>query len=266
MLQSKKNEVSYFQYSIFSNHKNKVSHFITTRQGGVSKGTYQSLNLGMMQADPVDNVIENRKRVANAFGLSLTDFVFPIQVHGTQIIRITEKDRGKGAFCLNDAFADTDGFITNVPRLCLITLAADCVPITFFDPIKKAIGVAHAGWKGTALKTPKFLIESMGREFNSNPKDIIVGIGPSGGPCCYEVGQDVVDEVAKTFDPNNVIISRSGKTFFNMWEANRITLIESGVMPTNIEQAEICTITHSDTFFSARQGHGGRFAAGIFLL
>ena len=248
-----------------SKHNKQIVHFVTTRHGGVSSGTYERLNLGMIQDDALENVIENRIRVANAVGLNPQDFVYPIQVHGTNVVRVYESDRGKGSLALNDAFADTDGFITNVPKLCLMTLAADCVPIIFFDPIRMAIGVAHAGWKGTALKIPSVLAKRMKDEFGTNPSDLIVGIGPSGGPCCYEVGDDVIEEVSKRFNPKDVIKNINGKTIFDMWEANTISLIESGVQKSNIEISNICTISQNETFFSARHGDGGRFAAGIFI-
>ncbi|MFP4556215.1 MAG: peptidoglycan editing factor PgeF [Bacteroidales bacterium] len=259
------NNMEFGVFTKLEKHNKSITHFFTTRKGGVSSGSYESLNLGMMQDDENANVIKNRSRVANAVGLSPDDFVYPIQVHGTNVVRILENDRGKGSQSLSDAFANTDGFITNVPRLCIMTLAADCVPIIFFDPIKMAVGVAHAGWKGTALKIPSVLVESMKREFGSNPKDLIVGIGPSGGPSCYEVGNDVIEEVAKKFNVKKVIKNINGKTIFDMWEANTISLVESGVKPENIEVSDICTISQNETFFSARHSDGGRFAAGIFI-
>jgi YfiH family protein len=253
------------QFENLAKYSQQISHFVTTRHGGVSKGSYESFNLSLNQDDRTEDVLANREKLANAVGLTPTDFVYPIQVHGTNTPRITEADRGRGSLSVDDAFQNTDGFITNVPRLCLITLAADCVPIVFFDPAKKAIGVAHAGWKGTTLKIPAHLVNSMVREFGTNPKDLIVGIGPSGEPCCYEVGEDVIAEVDKSFDLNKVIKNINGKTIFDMWEANRITLTESGVKTTNIEISGYCTISENDTFFSARRGNDGRFVAGIFL-
>lgn len=253
------------RFDNLSRHSKVINHFVTTRHGGVSDGTYKSLNLGMMQDDSIDNILENRARVAKAIGLNPNDLVYPIQVHGINTPRIYEKDRGKGSSSLDDAFANTDGFITNEKRLCLITMAADCVPIIFFDTVRHAVGVAHAGWKGTAQMIPMHLINAMRSAFNTDPKDLVVGIGPSGGPCCYEVGDDVIGEVEKNFDTKIVIKKINGKTTFDMWEANRITLIESGVKPENIEISGICTITQNDTFFSARKGDGGRFMAGIYL-
>ncbi len=244
---------------------NEITHFVTTRHGGVSTGSYKSFNLSLNQDDNPEHVLANRAKLANAIGLSPYDFVYPIQVHGTNTPRVYEHHRGNGTQSPTDAFANTDGFVTNVPGLCLITLAADCVPIVFFDPIEKAIGVAHSGWKGTTLRTPAFLVDKMRTEFGSKPENLIVGIGPSGGPCCYEVGEDVIAEAKKNFDINNVIKNINGKTIFDMWEANRITLTESGVKPTNIEISGHCTISENDIFFSARHGDGGRFVAGIFL-
>lgn len=266
MIFTTNNNLNLARFNNLSRYRGAINHFVTTRHGGISKGTYNSLNLGMMQDDPIDNVIHNRSLVAEAVGLDPNDFVYPIQVHGTRVHRIYESDRGKGSLSLSDAFADTDGFITNERKICLITMAADCVPIIFFDQKRKAVGVAHAGWKGTALKIPMHLINAMKCAFNTNPEDLIVGIGPSGGPCCYEVGNDVIDEVAEGFDSIKVIKEVDGKTIFDMWEANRITLIESGVNPKNIEISGICTISQNDTFFSARRGDGGRFMAGIYLL
>jgi polyphenol oxidase len=248
-----------------SKYQDTISHFVTTRAGGTSKEKFHSLNLSLNQNDIVDNVLENRKRLANAMNIGVSDFVFPVQVHKTYIPRIYESDRGKGALSASDAFQNTDGIVTNVKRLCLITLAADCVPIILFDPICNAIAVAHAGWKGTVLKIPAEAVKRMTKEFGTNPSDLIVGIGPSGGSCCYEVGSDVIDEVSAAFDKEKVIKNVSGKTIFDMWEANRITLTEIGVNPVNIEIAGICTICNSNKFFSARNGDDGRFVAGIFL-
>ncbi|MDD2196690.1 MAG: peptidoglycan editing factor PgeF [Bacteroidales bacterium] len=247
-------------------HRKSITHFVTTRHGGVSELTYGTFNLNLNQADNPNSVLENRQRLANALGIKPTDFVFPIQVHGTNILRVSEKDRGKGALTKDDAFDNIDGFTTNTKGLCLVSMAADCVPIIIYDPLNKAIGVAHSGWKGTVLKIASHLVSAMQREFSSNPSDLIAGIGPSGGPCCYEVGQDVIDEIAAQFDIDRVIIRRDGKTILDLWEANRITLTESGIKPQNIEISEICTICQNDNFFSARRGDDGRFAAGVLLL
>jgi hypothetical protein len=254
------------QFELLGNFNSDINHFITTREKLTLSSNSDDFNLSISQTKNIESVITNRKILASAVGLSPNDFVFPIQVHGTNIVKITDENRGKGCFSLTDAFANTDGFITNIQRLCLITMAADCVPIIFFDSIKKAIGVAHAGWKGTVLRIPRYLIEAMQHEYGTKPRDLIVGIGPSGGPCCYEVGQDVEAEVKNSFSNcENIIKNVEDKTIFDMWEANRTTLIEAGVKPGNIQISGICTISSNNKFFSARQGDGGRFVAGIFL-
>ena len=149
-------------------------------------------------------------------------------------------------------------------------LIADCVPIMFYDPIKKAIGVAHAGWRGTVKQIVKKSVEKMVDEYNCNPKDIIAGIGPSIGPCCYEVGPEVITEFEKTLvEMDGIIkdIKDDDKGHLNLWQANKIQLHQAGVRENNIEIADLCTHCHPDLFYSYRhQGKkSGRFAAGIML-
>lgn len=262
MIFSNNNGLKLAHFENILRFKNEVTHFVTTRYDADNE---VSFNLNLDKNNNTAYVLENREKLAKTMGLSTNDFVFPIQVHGINTPRVFDTDRGKGSQSAADSFQETDGFITNVPKLCLIAFAADCVPIVFFDPVKRAIGVAHAGWKGTALRIPAFLIDRMVKEFGTNPADLIVGIGPSGGPCCYEVGDDVIAEVAKNFDLKKVIKNMNGLTTFDMWEANRITLTQSGVLPENIEISGICTISQNDLFFSARKGDTERFVAGIFL-
>ena len=252
-----------------SHFQRDIVHFFSTRKGGVSRNEYGTLNIGLNQADLSTNVFENRSRLAQSVGIDVNSFVFARQVHGTKVVRVYESDRGRGLCSRATAFPFTDGMVTNSPNTCLVTLAADCVPILFFDPVKKAIGVAHAGWKGTVLKMPRFVIQSMICEFESNPADIIVALGPSAGPCCYEIGQEVIDEIVAAFGKPNGILQSTGnpqKAIFNMWEANRKTLIDSGINVDNIDIFNQCTICNNHTFFSARKGDLGRFGAGIMLV
>jgi hypothetical protein len=246
-----------------------VKHFISNRLGGVSTNSYLSLNLGLNQCDDPSNVIVNRIRVAQAAGIDLQNFVFARQTHSRNVYRIDTADKGRGALTRETAIPDTDGMITNIPDICLVTLAADCVPMLFFDPIKRAVGVAHAGWKGTVIKAPEAVVSAMVKEFGSSTNDILVGIGPSAGPCCYEIGYNVIDEVEAVFGKGTNVLTASAyrdKMIFDMWEANRITLMEAGVSPQNIDMLYICTLCQNDLYFSARKGDLGRFGAGIMLL
>jgi hypothetical protein len=254
-------------FPVFSN-TTEVKHFITNRLGGVSAGTYFSLNLGLNQSDCTSNVLENRAKIAQTEGFKLQNFVFAQQTHSRNVYRVISTDKGRGALTRETAIPNTDGMVTNLPGICLVTLAADCVPILFFDPIKKAVGVAHAGWKGTVIKTPEAVVSAMVLEYGSNPKDIVVGIGPSAGPCCYEVGQNVIEEVYANFKNGDEVLkatNNKGKMLFDLWKANRISLIEIGIEPLNISTSEICTLCNNHLYFSARKGDLGRFGAGIML-
>ncbi len=245
------------QYNILHKHKGNVTHFVTTRGN--------DFNLSLSNAPDPQTVLKNRKQLAQAVGRNPEDFIFPIQVHGTHIQRVGEEHRGYGALSVGTAIANTDGLITNVKGICLMTMAADCVSLLFYDPVNSAIGAAHAGWKGTVQKIAGHTVQRMQQEFNTNPQDLIVAIGPSAGPCCYEVGPEVIEQVLDSFKDKDVLINHKGKTIFNLWEANRITLTESGVLDKNIELSETCTLCHSHSFYSARKGDCGRFSSGILL-
>jgi hypothetical protein len=143
---------------------------------------------------------------------------------------------------------------------------ADCVPVLFFDPVQKVIGIAHAGWKGTlkkiAAKTVGFLID----RYNSNPATILVGIGPAIGACCYEVDGQVRSLYEESFSfGSSLLEERNGKNYLNLWEANRLQLLDTGIQEEHIEMAGLCTSCYPQSFFSHRRERGrtGRFAALI---
>ena len=164
----------------------------------------------------------------------------------------------------------TDAMVTDVPRLCLMVLMADCVPILFFDPRKRVVGAVHAGWRGTVKLATQKTAETLKAKFDCNPTNLLVGIGPSIGPCHYEVGPEVISQVEDTFGSTDGYINDEtpdGKGYFNLWEANKRQIIEAGIPPQNIEVAQICTYCNAHLFFSERHqgGRTGRFGAGIML-
>lgn len=167
-----------------------------------------------------------------------------------------------------DFFASADGMITNKPGVLLTTYYADCVPLYFFDPQTSAIGIAHAGWKGTMLKIGVIIVNEMKKNFGTNPKDCIAVIGPSIGPCCYEVDYRVLQPMKKSY-PNfsKIIRQKNGRTFLNLWEANKLSLQESGLQNINIYISKLCTYCSHEHFFSHRRDMGktGRMAAVIGL-
>jgi len=238
-----------------------VFHFVTTRRGGVSSGAWESFNLGFNSGDDHQNVENNRKILADAVGVNLDCLIFQKQIH-SDIVTVVDKPYHGSEIC------ETDSMITNKPGLCLCVKGADCVPILFFDPVGKAVGVAHAGWKGTVKKIAANVIEAMELLYSCKPSDIKVAVGPSIGPEVYEVGAEVIEKARESFGSQNpFIIRKNDKTYFDLWEANRSVLIEAGVLSKNIEISGICNYSNDNDFFSHRKSGGktGRFAAGIMI-
>ena len=169
-----------------------------------------------------------------------------------------------------DAIDGTDAMLTNVAGICLMILVADCVPILLFDPRKKAIGVVHAGWKGTLKGIAKHTVETMETTFGSSAKDIIAGIGPSIGPCCYKVGPEVISQAKSVLHPANEYIineSEGGAGYLDLKKANLDQLLYAGLEEKNIETTSLCTFHNPGLLFSYRyhKGYTGRFGAGISL-
>ena len=200
---------------------------------------------------------------------SIKQFYHGKQVHESNVAVITEELKGRGAFNFDTAISATDAMVTNTPNICLTVLQADCVPLLFFDLKKKVIGVAHAGWKGTVRVVAQNTVKVLKENFHCSPDDIFVGIGPSIGPCCYEIGQEVVIQMGKASHKKSDYIHETpdGKAYFNLWEANKMQLVQSGIPEKNIEIAKICTYCNHTVFFSYRhqQRETGRFGAGIML-
>ena len=183
---------------------------------------------------------------------------------------VTEQMRGYGAADYDTAVEATDAMVTDVPRLCLTVLMADCVPVLFFDPQKRVVAAVHAGWRGTVKLATQKTAETLKAKFNCKPTEVLVGIGPSIGPCHYEVGSDVISQVEDTFGSTEGYIngeSPDGKGYFDLWEANKRQVIEAGIPAQNIEVAQICTYCNAHLFFSERheKGRTGRFGAGIMV-
>jgi len=260
--------IPFAQFEWLLPYKESILHFVTTRNHALPPSTSNQFTIGLNGVVENEKVLENRKALAEQFGFSNSSYVFAVQVHGNGVAVVREEDRGKGAFDRSTYLCDIDAMVTNVPGICLVTQAADCVPILFFDPVNKVIGAAHAGWKGTVAKIPGEVIKTMQSEYGSNPSDLIVGVGPSIGLCCYEVGDEVVQLVKSTFGTTNGLIVKSessGNSIFNLWETNRRVLVEAGVKQENIELSGLCTKCHNNFFFSARAGDKGRFGAGIMI-
>lgn len=245
-----------------------LTHFVTSRSGGVSLPPYNSLNLGLHTADNPADVLANRALLAEATGIAKDKFLYASQVHSGDVKIIDKTAIERGVLSQNPR---TDATITALPGICLMVMVADCVPVLLFDPVKNVSAVIHAGWRGTVHQITSNTIRAMVEHFGCDPADILAGIGPSIGPCCYEVGEDVRAFVEQSFGTSEdyfVPHKHASKPHFDLWYANRKQLTESGVKPENIETSELCTKCNQEIFFSSRASGGitGRFAAGICIL
>ena len=245
-------------------------HLFSTRIGGVSEGYLGSMNLSYTRGDLKENVDENYRRIAAILGCEMEDFVLSHQTHTTNVRVITKEDKGKGITKERD-YEDVDGMITNVPGIVLSTFYADCVPLYFLDPVKKAIGLSHSGWRGTVNKMGKVTVEKMTAEYGCNPKDIIAAIGPSICVDCYEVSMDVAQEFLVAFanagNLDKIVIPKNEeKAMLDLWQANLAVLLEAGIPEENISLPDICTACNNEVLFSHRASDGKRGNLGAFLV
>lgn len=255
------------KFSSFPNHI--VNHAISTKFGGTSKNEYSSMNLAMHNGDQLERVIQNRILFCKANQFDYKKIITAEQVHGDEILYVDEKNAGSGYDSYESALKHTDALITNCKGIPLMLFFADCVPVLFVDPIHKAIGISHAGWKGTAQKIAQKTVLKMMDNFGTNPAECLVGIGPSIGACCYEVDCYVSDKFELSFGDRvkEILTPEKDKWKLDLWKANIIQLIDIGVKIENIDHSNVCTNCNSEVFFSYRadKGKTGRIAALICL-
>jgi len=242
----------------------EVLHAVTTRQGGGSLPPFDSLNLGLHVGDDPERVIGNYELLSAALAFRLDTLVACKQVHGDRVIEVREGDERRLSFL--QCREEGDALVTSVPGLVLMVRIADCLPVMFFDPLRKVAGIAHAGWRGTVKEIAAKTVEVIMSRYNSDPARILVGIGPGIGPCCYEVDERVSSLFTKSFSSGEQLITeRNGKQYLDLWEANRKQLLEAGIRAENIEVAGLCTSCQNQLLFSHRKDKGktGRFGALI---
>lgn len=269
MEQSTQGNLNIYRFSNLAAFE-EVEHFITGRAGGYSKGPFQSLNTGFHVGDNDWHVLQNRKKLAQVLKMDLQQFTFASQTHSSNIAIVDASRKGLGSADWESAIANTDGMVTNLKGVCINVQMADCVPVLLYDPQKKVVGAVHAGWRGTLKRVSKAAIKVMTDTYGCCPTHIMAGIGPSNGPCCYVVGEDVKREATKSLPEAEQILSaapESGKYVFDQWQANLLQLLDCGIPEENIEIAGICSQCQSDSFFSSRKDNGltGRYTAGIML-
>lgn len=244
-----------------------IRHAVFTRHGGVSPAPFASLNLSVSVPDEKERVYANRRRAYGIYGRDTNSVVHAHLVHGAKVARVTQGDNGTW-------IGHTDGIITSEPGCALTMNYADCAPIFLYDPINHAIGLGHAGWMGTVIDLPGAMVRAMTSEFGSKPSQLLAGIGPSIGPCCYEIGEPVTSRVRSTFeDADSLLVAprqshsqpNGERSHFDLPEANRRNLQRAGV--EEILLSGLCTACRTDLFFShrAEKGKTGRFGT-IFIL
>lgn len=247
-----------------------IKHFISTRVAGFGAPPFHSLNLGFKTADDSHNVLRNRRKLAEAMGIPLDNFTVTKQIHEAKVTVITSGLKGKGALDYESGLDATDAMVTNESDICLMVLLADCVPILFHDPVRRVVAAAHSGWKGTVKRISHEVIRVMTQEFGCAPGDILAGVGPSIGQCCYQVGPEVISGVRDALGSMDGLVDREssdGRGYLDLWETNRRLLVNAGIPDENIEVAGMCSLCNADLFFSERHHPGtGRFGVGIMLL
>ena len=260
-------EVPYLEYPLLTDTK-IVHHGFSTRFGGVSQGCYASLNLSFTRGDDEAAVRENYRRIAKSIGVKCENMVLSQQTHTTNVRVVTEKDKGKGIVKPLD-YTDVDGMVTNIHGICLVTFYADCVPLYFVDPVQKAIGLSHSGWRGTVGKIGKETIRKMEEQYGSDPKDILAAVGPSICKDCYEVSEDVILEFQKNFKERYwkdlFYRKENGKYQLDLWKANEIIFKESGILPEHIAVTNVCTHCNSEILYSHRTSGDRRGNLAAFL-
>ena len=226
-----------------------VTHGFTTRMGGVSEGYCSTMNISTTRGDDPKAIEENQRRLARALGVRGEDFTYTHQTHTTNVAVVREEDRGK-------RFMETDGMVTDVPGICLVTFYADCVPLYFVDPVHRAIGLSHSGWRGTVKRMGQVTLERMKEAYGTKPEDVFAAIGPSICQDCYEVSGDVIEEFRKNFSEfvwSQLFYEKeNGKYQLNLWRANQIVLTEAGVEAQNIAVTNLCTHCNPEILFSHR--------------
>jgi YfiH family protein len=215
-------------------------HGFTTRRGGVSRAPWDALNLGGAVGDDPAAVAENWSRLAAATGLS---FARVRQVHGDRVVAA----RAAGA-----PGEEADAVTTAAPGVAACVLVADCVPVLLADPRSGAVAAVHAGWRGTIARIAARAVEALARDHGARPGELVAAIGPSIGPCCYEVSPELAARFAR--EVGGEAAPRADRV--DLWRANARVLADAGVAPGAVDTLRRCTSCEGDLFFSHRRHSG----------
>lgn len=262
--------VSYVTFPKLSEYERDMIHGFSTRLGGVSHKHLASMNLSFSRGDERENVLENHRRFAAVLGYDEKKLVFSDQVHFTNFHKVIQDDCGKGIIRKSD-IKEIDGLVTNVPGIPIITFYADCVPLFFYDPVKKVIAMAHSGWRGTVERIGAKMVSYMHTEYGCEPSDMICAVAPSICQNCYEVSEDVAEQFISVFGKGygDELLYRkeNGKYQLNLHKACEVTLLKAGILPEHLDITDLCTCCNPDFFYSHRASNGKRGnLAGVMML
>lgn len=244
-----------------------ITAVFSTRVGGVGKRPYASLNLALHVGDDPKDVLENRRRFLSSLGYTPEDCVTAEQVHSTQVCFVDEEDKKRGMYEMQSALPACDGMLTD-QNAALMCFYADCVPLYFFEPNARIIGLAHAGWRGTVDNIAREMIAAIIKA-GGDPDVCLAAVGPSIGPCCYIVEDNVASLFKERMHDASSLAgilqdAGQGKYQLDLAAANSTLLMQGGIRPENITVAHRCTSCHPEDFFSyRREGMTGRMAAFI---
>ncbi|GAC1424311.1 MAG: peptidoglycan editing factor PgeF [Ktedonobacteraceae bacterium] len=290
MIEQQRDNACFLQFNNFLHFPNLI-HGVFTRDGGYSNPPYKGLNtLGSLRGgDNLDTVVRNRQLVLRSLALDGYPCITLWNVHGADVLVPDTYNNWRTDWAYRSYYEQAwtpqeihkgDALITRQRGVAIALSFADCTPIALYDPIEQVIGVAHGGWRGTARGIALATIDAMRENFGCQPRNIYAGIGPTIGPCCYEVSQNVQDlfigrqsfedvptqeqyygPVRESAVFSIVTLPDKESLRLDLWETNRRQLLMAGLLPEHIEVAEICTSDHIDRFFSHRAEHGktGRF-------
>lgn len=227
------------------------------------------MNLSFARGDVEADVRENYRRMGDALGIDMNRAVLSHQVHKTEIHIATEEDAGRGVLPDKERLFEIDGLMTGEKNLPLITFFADCVPLIFYDPVKKVIATSHSGWKGTVGKIGAKTVAMMEEQMGCKREDILAVIGPSICQDCYEVSKDVAVEFENNFSKEQyeemIIEKINGKYQLDLWKANEFILLDAGIKKEHLAVTDLCTCCNPEFLFSHRASHGRRGNLSVIL-
>ncbi len=261
MILKEANGVKWLEFEHLNNKG--LRHCFSTRIGGESTGCFESMNLGFSRGDDRETVLKNYERLCDAVGFKTDSLIFSNQVHGTDIYKVTAADQ-RGLAEINHV-KEKDGLLTTEKGVTLVTFYADCVPLFFYDPMKQIIASSHSGWRGTVNQMAKSTIKEM-QELGSNPSDILAGIGPSICGDCFEVDFAVADEFLQKLPFSSAYIkSTETKSYIDLKRINYQIMVECGVLESNIEISNYCTMCEPELFYSHRGMGNSRGSLAAFM-